>query len=51
MYVMCENNERYDCKTVRWIQKKKNVMHVNSNDACKNLVKYLKTKKISVLID
>ena len=22
MYVMCENNERYDCKTAIWIKKK-----------------------------
>ena len=22
MHVMCENNERYDCKTARWIKKK-----------------------------
>ena len=28
MHVMCENNERYDCKTARWIQKI-NAMHVN----------------------
>ena len=21
MHVMCENTERYDCKTARWIQK------------------------------
>ena len=21
MHVMCESNERYDCKTARWIQK------------------------------
>ena len=30
---MCENNERYDCKTARWIIKKKkkknNAKHVN----------------------
>ena len=25
---MCENNERYDCKTARWMQKI-NAMHVN----------------------
>ena len=28
MYVMCENNERNDYKTARWIQKI-NAMHVN----------------------
>ena len=28
MHVMCENNEKYDCKTTRLIQKK-NAMHVN----------------------
>ena len=28
MHGMCENNERYDYKTTRWIQKK-NAMHVN----------------------
>ena len=28
MNVMCENNEIYDCKTTRWIQKI-NAMHVN----------------------
>ena len=28
MHVMCENNERYDCKIARWIQKI-NAMHVN----------------------
>ena len=25
---MCENNERYNCKTARWMQKI-NAMHVN----------------------
>ena len=38
MHVMCENNERYDCKTARWIQKQS--MHfmriLNINDAWKN---------------
>ena len=31
MHVMFENNERYDYKTARWIQKKKknNAKHVN----------------------
>ena len=32
-------------------KKKKKAMHVNSNDACKNLVKYLKTEKILVSIN
>ena len=30
MHVIYENNERYHCKTARWIpKKKKNAMHVN----------------------
>ena len=30
MHAMCENNERYDCKTARWIpKKKKKAMQVN----------------------
>ena len=32
MHVMCENNEWYECKTTRWMQKKKkknSAMHVN----------------------
>ena len=55
-YVMCENNERYDCKTARWIQKKKkkiNAMHMNPKHKwCmkKNLVKNLETKNSSVSI-
>ena len=43
---MCENNERYDYKTARWIQKWMQCMWIlNINDAWKKkLVKYLKTR-------
>ena len=37
MHVMCENNEGYDCKTARWIQKTMQCMSIlNINDAWKN---------------
>ena len=54
MHVMCENNERYDCKTARWIQKN-NAMHMNPKHKwCmkkkKKLVKNLKTENFSVSI-
>ena len=50
---MCENNERYDYKTARWIQKTMQCMWIlNINDAKKNrLVKYLKIENFSVSID
>ena len=51
---MCENNERYDCKTARWIQKTMQCMWIlNINDAWKkkNLVKNLKIENFLVLID
>ena len=50
---MCENNERYDFKIARWIQKTMQCMWIlNINDAWKNrLVKYLKTENFSVSID
>ena len=50
---MCENNERYDSKTVRWIQKI-NAMHVNRKDKWymkKNLFKNLEIENFSVSID
>ena len=50
---MCENNERYDCKTARWIQKI-NAMNVNPKQKwCmkKNLVKNLETENFSISID
>ena len=49
---MFENNERYDCKTVRWIQKIMQCMWIlNINDAWKNrLVKYLKIEKFSISV-
>ena len=50
---MCENNERYDCKTTRWIQKTMKCMWIlNINDAWKKnrLVKCLKTEIFSVSI-
>ena len=52
MYVMCENNERYDYKTAKWIQKTMQCMWIlNINDAKKNrLVKYLKIENFSVSI-
>ena len=55
MHGMCENNERYDCKIARWIQKTMQCMWIlNINDAKKKkknrLVNYLKTKKFSVSI-
>ena len=31
MHVMCENNERYDCKTARWIQKQCNALNINDS--------------------
>ena len=52
MHVMCENNERYDYKTARWIKKK--AMRVNpKHKLCikKILVKYLKTENFSISID
>ena len=55
MHVMCENNEKYDCKTARWIQKTMQCMWIlNINDKKKKknrLVKYLKTKNFSVSIN
>ena len=53
MHGMCENNERYDYKTARWIQKTMQCMWIlNINDAKKNrLVKYLKIENFSVSID
>ena len=54
MHGMCENNERYNCKTARWIQKTMQYMWIlNINDAKKKkkrLVKYLKTEIFSVSI-
>ena len=53
MHVMCENNERYDCKTARWIQKI-NAMHVNPKHKwCmkKILVKNLEIENFSISID
>ena len=54
MHGMCENNERYDCKIARWIQKTMQCMWIlNINDAKKKkkrLVKYLKTEIFSVSI-
>ena len=46
------NNERYDCKTARWIQKTMQCMWIlNINDAWKNrLVRYLKTENFLVSI-
>ena len=39
MHVMCENNKRYDCKTVRWIQKTMQCMWIlNINDAWKKKI-------------
>ena len=53
MHGICENNERYDYKTARWIEKTMQYMWIlNINDAKKKrLVKYLKTENFSVLID
>ena len=58
MHVMCENNERYDYKTVRWKKKKKTttimlcVWILNTNDVWKqNLFKNLKTENFLVSID
>ena len=37
MHVMCENTERYDYKTTRWIQKN-NAMHINPKQKlCKKI--------------
>ena len=33
MHVVCENNERYDCKNARWIKRKGMHMNPNINDA------------------
>ena len=47
MHVICENNERYDCKTARWIQKTMQCMWIlNINDAWKNQISE-KTKQFN----
>ena len=49
---MCENNERYDYKTTRWIQKTMQCMWIlNINDAWKKFGQILKNWKFLVLID
>ena len=54
MHGMCDNNERYNYKIVRWIQKTMQCMWIlNINDAKKKknrLVKYLKIENFSVSI-
>ena len=51
MYVMCENNERYDCKIARWIQKTMLCMWIlNINDAWKKICQNLKTENFSISI-
>ena len=48
MYVMCENNERYDYKIARWIQKTMQCMWIlNINDAWKNQI-FEKTDQFNV---
>ena len=52
MHVMYENNERYDCKTARWIQKTMQCMRIlNIDDAWKNFGQNLETENFSVSID
>ena len=43
MHVVCENNERYNCKNARWIKKTMECMWIRSQ--------MIKTKKILVSID
>ena len=52
MHVVCENNERHDCKNARWINKIIECMWILSqNDAWKDkLVKNLKTENFLVSI-
>ena len=52
MHGMCENNERYDYKTARWIQKTMQCMWIlNINDAWKKFGQILNNWKFLVLID
>ena len=54
MHGMYENNERYDWKTTRWIQKTMQciwILNINYAKKKYRLVKYLKTEKFSVSID
>ena len=50
MHSMCKNNERYDCKMAKWIQKTMQCMWILNINKKNRPVKYLKTENFSISI-
>ena len=50
MHVMCENNERYDCKNARWIKKTTQCMRILSQMMHEKYDRSRKQKNFNFLV-